>query len=370
MLATMKLAVSQQSQEPKTNEELRELIDQVKAQTDLREFLKPKLDHYREFDGYWQANCLAPDHPDTAASLLIYPDGCRCRACTFHADVLDFYRMEHPDEKLADAIAKLLADPSIKFTGEVTTKVLRGLDQDLATRYHLALVDHPEAVAGLEGFGFSRAAIRHFQLGYAETLARLETKERHLAETAPRIEWLELNGEKVPFQRQMRYSVPVFDAGGYLKQIIYRKAGADDLGPKTTLEKGAGAAWLYNEAVLPGAQYAVLASGWGDVVALWMWGIPAVSSISGDGTLKDDWFDGLAHVRQLFVVPDCDLAGEKLVERVQKKMSWARVIALPYEMGSKKDVRDYLKEGHTANDFRRLMKQASVQANWAALKRR
>lgn len=359
--------VTSQKPQPYEGGELRELIDQLKAKTDLREYLRPRLSHHAEFDGYWQAKCLSPEHDDTQASMLVYPDQCRCTACSFKADILDFYRMEHPDTRLVDAITELMTNPDIKFAGEVKARELRGLDQDLGTRYHLALVEHPEAVTGLEGMGFTREAIRFYQLGYAEVLVRLWEKEYPLAATAPRIEWLEINGEQVPFQLQWRYSVPVI-RDGRLVQVLYRRAVDGDLGPKITMEKGAGV-HLFNADALRDAEMAVYCEGWGDAIVYWQAGIVAVTSTSGAGHFNEEWSDLLGHVKRLYVVGDADNAGQRMMARFKQRLPWARPLELPWSQGTKMDNRDLWLAGWRRNDFLRMLKQADLKSSWSAMKR-
>lgn len=343
---------------------VREDIVALKAATDLRRYLKPRLRGYRELDGYWQANCLAPDHPDKSASLLIYPDQCRCQACSFRADILDFYRMEHPDVHLSEAIQHLLADPSLHFAGEVR-RPQRDLDQDQATRYHLALAERPEALAGLEGMGFLRETIQHFRLGYAETLALLEPCELELAATAPRIVELEIQGSRVPYQRQMRYSVPVY-AGGRVVQILYRKANPADLGPKITMEKGAGV-HLFNVDALNGAELAVYCEGWGDAAIWRQVGVTAVTSTSGAGHFNQEWAATLGQVRRLYVVGDADRAGEGMAARFKKRFPWARLITLPPVPGAK-DIRDLWLAGFRRRELLALLREADIRASWAAVR--
>ena len=174
--------------------------------------------------------------------------------------------------------------------------------------------------------------------------------------------------EKGLYHWQWRYSVPVFE-GNKLRQVIYRKSNPRDPGPKTTLEYQAGTAWLFNGDALDNQEYGVFASGWGDVIVMSQWGIPAACGISGDGHFRPEWKDRLARLKRPYSVTDADQAGEKLRAKLNKDIPWIRHIELGYEVGTKKDVRDYLLDGHTGEDFAKLMKRADIAKSFVAFRR-
>lgn len=346
MLATVLTQLHSEGPRHYDDDEIKDAIRDLKKKTDLRKYLAPVLEHARDFGDYVQARCIAPDHHDTQSSLLVYPDQCRCQACSFKADILDLYRQQHPDVRLMDAISNLMADPSLTFTGEVKARELRGLPQELATRYHLALAEHPEALAGLEAMGFTREAIVRFQLGVATVPVRLEDDT---------------------FAEQVRFSVPVFKEGR-LVQVLYRKSNKDDGGPKVTMEKGAGV-HLFNVDALRDTTMAVYCEGWGDSIAFSQAGIVAVTSTSGAGHFNEEWSDLLGHLKQLYVVGDADEAGQKMMRRFKERLPWAKPLELPWLAGTKRDIRDLWLAGWRQKEFYALLRQAEMKASWHALKR-
>lgn len=349
----------------------RSVFQQVREEVDLRKLFSFSSDA-REFDRYWLDHCISPDHDDRQMSMLVFADGVKCQGCEFKADTVDIYQMLHPDLNKYQCAVELLTAEDLKLEGEVVARPtqLRTLDQDIAVRYHLALAAAPDALAGLEAMGFTREAVRHFKLGWARTLVPVLPKEFDQLDTAHDIEWREVNGKQQPYQWQWRWSVPVYE-GDKLRQVLYRKASAADLGAKIKMEWNAGTAWMFNGDALDEADEGVFASGWGDVMVLWQWGIPAGCGISGDGqTIRPEWLERLRRLKRPFSVTDADEAGLKLRAQLDAKVPWMRHITLPYAIGSKKDVRDFRLDGHTGDEFRALMRAADIEKSWRVLRRR
>ncbi len=348
------------------------VFERVRSEVDLHKVLPPS-GAYKEFDGYYLAHCINPEHPDTQLSLLVFHDGVKCQACGLKADTTDVYLMFHPElSKFEAAVALLSGNYRIDGDAKAKPKVLRSLDPDQALKYHLALAGHPDRVEQLEKvFGFERRAIQHFRLGWARVLVPIMPDEYHLVETAPDIEWRQKEGrDPEPYQWQWRFSVPVFDGGrDSLRQMLYRKANDTDLGKKIQMEYRAGTSWLFNGNALDDAEYVVFSSGWGDAIVQWQWGIPAVSGISGDGQFRGEWIPRLKQIRRLYSATDADTAGLKLRERLSAEIPWIRHITLPYPIGTKKDVRDYHLDGHGGDEYKRLMKRADMEASWRTLRR-
>lgn len=369
MAQTLKIAVPS-SRRFEDEVETENVFERVRQEVDLHKIF-PFSNDARAFDRYYLDHCINPEHPDQQMSLLVFADGARCQACGFRADAVDIYQMSHPDLNKYQCAVALLEDGELALDRnsiQAKPREVRKLDQDLAVRYHLALAMNQEAFDQLKAFGFTAESIRHFKLGWARVLVRLSPHEEETAQTAPDIEWREVNGKPVPFQWQWRYSVPVFE-NGILRQIVYRKSAGYTLGPKTTMEYHAGT-WLYNKDALKGADFVVVGSGWGDVIVMHQWGIPAVCSIAGDGHFRKEWFDDVRRVPRVYSATDADEAGQKFRSHLEEEIPWVRHIELPYEIGSKRDVRDFHLDGHTREEFFRLMRMADIKKNWKALKRR
>lgn len=343
--------------------DLDELIQRVKAEVDCQK-LFPDDGTAESFGRYERRRCIHPDHPDQVPTLLVYPDGYTCPACSWRGDAIDLWRMQHPDVGLRDACIALLDNPDWEFSGEVQARVIREPDQDLAVRYHLALASRPEAVRDLLAMGFSPQAVRHYKLGLARVLVRLDPEEGGFSEELPELTWLTIGDRQVPYQRQERFAVPVVN-DGRLRQVIYRKWHPTDLGAKVTLEKDAGA-HLFGRDELTEASTAIIVEGWGEKLVVWDWGFTAVTSTNGAGHWSREWNAELANVKRLYVVGDADAAGQKMVRRVQSDLPWARPITLPWAEGSKMDLRDGKLAGWTRQDFVKLLRAADFKSCWRA----
>ncbi len=343
------------------------IFETVRKTIDLWKIAPPNGE--RAFDDYYLSNCPSPDHVDAKKSALFYHNGVNCRACGFRVDTTTFYQMHNPTLSPFQAAAALLAGNYTLDQDAVRVKTVRELDKERADAMHLELAKRPDAIAALEKMGFEKRAIRHFRLGLSDILASVLPAEYDKLDTMQNIEWREYGEERQPFQWQTRFSVPVFE-GEKLRQVILRKWRAEDLGSKVQLTAKAGTAWLYNCDALQGAEYAVVASGWGDTIALWQWGITSVCGISGDGQrIHPEWMERLGGLKRLYLVTDADAAGALMIKRWKAVLPYVRHIVLPYEEGSKKDVRDFYLEGHTAADFGKLMKEADQKAVTRALRR-
>lgn len=343
----------------------RTVFVRVREEVDLRKVL-PTDEDEETFDRYNLRHCISPDHNDRKKSMLVYSDGCHCLSCGFKADAVDAYLLYHPELNKYQAAEALLSGEYTLEGGVVAERrEPRQLDQDLAVRYHLSLAENKEALAGVSTFGFSREAIQYFKLGWARVLVRLDPEE--VTPETEGIEWRERNSKQVPYQWQWRYSVPVYSKGR-LVQVIYRKANAADPGPKVTIEKDAGV-HLFNSDALRNADTAVITGGWGDSIACWHWGIAGVNSTAGDGHFSYEWLPLVGRVKRLYIVGDADSAGQKMMARIRERIPWAVQVELPWEAGSKRDIRDLLLAGWTKEDFLKLLKGAEMKSRWKALKR-
>jgi DNA primase len=328
--------------------ETRDLLARVRKEVDLRKIVAEVIDDARDFGHYLRGRCLSPEHKDSNPSALYFADGCHCTACGWRADTVGVYRTLHSELGFREALEELLAGGVYeRVAGEEEERKARPaktLDAELALRFHFALAANQEALTGLEQMGFTRAAIQHFRLGWATVTTRIEGEDGDI------------------FEPQNRYAVPVFN-NGRLVQILYRKSDNALGGGKITMESGAGS-HLFNADVLHRAELVVFAEGWGDVITLWQAGIPAVTSTNGAGHFREEWAELLGRVKRLYVVGDADAAGLKMVERVQKRLPWARALRLPLLDGSKGDIRDLWLSGWRRREFKQLLRQADFDAAW------
>lgn len=350
----------------------RSLFQRVKDEVDLRRVLPDDPDIER-YDRYDLRRCISPEHNDRKKSMLVYADGCHCLGCGFKADAVDVYVQHHPElTKTQAAEALLSGDYVVEVTepdivSEKRTRPNRQLDQDLAVKHHLVLAQTPQALEGIAEFGFSHAAVQQFRIGWAEVLVPLDAEERQRVDEAE-IVWLDTKRGRRPYQKQWRYSVPVFHKGR-LVQLLYRKADERLPGPKVIREWGTGT-FLFNADALVNADTAVITGGWGDTVALWQWGIVGVNSTAGDGHFSHEWLPLVGKVRKLYIIGDADSSGQAMVARLRERLPWAVPVILDWEPGSKMDVRDGLKAGWSRETVLRMLKEAEAKARWEAMLRR
>lgn len=347
------------------------LIERVKSEVDCQ-LLIPDDGTREDFGRYVRQSCINPEHTDSVPTMLIFHDGWNCPACGEKGDAIDVYRMWHPDAGVMEACDELLNNSELKLDGEAVSREGRNervLDPDLPIKYHFALAEKPEAVAGLMKMGFTKETIRHFKLGWARVKARLEpgTDIAGLEDA----ELVDIRGQQVAFQWQWRYSVPIF-IDGRLRQIIYRKSADDQLGGKTTMEKDAGS-HLFGQDELVTAGSVAIVEGWGDKLIWHQWGFrpekgwAVVTSTNGAGHWNSDWNELLGNARRVFVGADADNAGSKMMKRVKADIPWAVPLTLPWPHGTKKDWRDGWLAGWQRPDVDKLIKQAQVAAAWTVV---
>ena len=344
-----------------------DVLRTVKATIDVHKLLPPDSDE-EQFSRYWRRRCINPQHNDTSPSMLVYPDGLLCPACGFKADAIDLYQMFNDGASFFEAANALLSNAELQFDGDVRfVHTARQLDDSKIAAAQLRLFDDKKALAALHRYGIIPSAIGRFKLGYTEVLARLLPDEVDQAESADRIEWLEIKGKHIPYQRQNRFCCPIYDEGGKLRQVIYRKADTDDLGSKVQLEYACGPQ-LFGVEDVATAKRALVVEGWADKIMFWQWGFThengwaVVCSTNGAGHWNDEWTEKVSHIPKIWYGGDADDAGKKLEARMKKVLPWAVPLPAPYPLGTKKDWRDYWLEGKRRSDVDRLIKNASLKA--------
>lgn len=350
------------------------IFEQVRQRIDVR-LLVPFDDEGKEYNGYDVRRCLNPHHLDVNPSMLVYQNGVHCLSCGWRADAVELYHQEHPDLNRYQCAAALLSTPTLQVTDVHAErpahiqKPLRKLEEENALSAHFALVGDAQAFSDIQTFGFTPDAIRHFRLGWKQVLVPVELHEVPDVDDVVWRERTRRDGSVQcnPYQWQWRFSVPVY-VRGVLKQVIYRRALHTSVGPKTIVEYQAGK-WLYNVDALRSAEYAVVASGWGDVITLWQWDVPAVCSIAGDGYFEEGWYSDVKRIPRVYSLVDADNAGLQFRKRLEQNIPWVRHIELPYTCGTKKDVRDYAADGYSRSDLLALMQKADIAMQWRLLQK-
>lgn len=334
------------------------IFERVRNEVDLRLWF-PFSEEARQFDRYYLDVCVAPDHPDSAPSMLVYADGVFCTACGFKADTTKAYQL-YNSTLSATAAAKALLRGEFKLDpNAVVKRSIRALDPDVATRAHLRLASEPAFIERLENMGFSKRTIRQNQLGLAEVGVRTGKDEQ--------------GNEQ--YEQQLRFSVPVWGHNRSLKQIIYRRIDGDySAGAKIQSESGAGVQ-LIGEYELEGADCVLIVEGWADrLIAYQLAGslpykkFACVTSTGGAGSWTKAWSELVSEAKFVYVSGDADSAGQKLVDRVLTDIPWGKPLPPLGPGGSKADLRDYYLAG--GRDLPGLLKRANNEAAIRLLRRK
>lgn len=312
---------------------------------DLRKVF-PFSPQARQFTQSVKDRCINPDHEDLKGSMLVFNNGCYCMACGFRLSTrkaLEHLRPEMDNKQLVD----WLRSGNFKFTPskENAPKIL---DADTTIFNHIRLAQSKTYVALVSDFGFTKQSIAKWRLGIADVSVNVSRVD-----------------ENPKYETQERIAIPVI-VEGRVQQIIYRKLYDSQLGEKIQVVRGCGAK-LINSDALEKSKRAFHVEGWGDVIALDQLGIVATSSTNGAGHFHSAWIEHFRYVSDLGVSGDADASGHKLITRFQQKLPWAKPVYPPYQMGSKGDWRDFVRDGGTREQFEKLVKQAQKKAQLARM---
>jgi hypothetical protein len=167
-------------------------------------------------------------------------------------------------------------------------------------------------------------------------------------------------------ERTKRYTIPIYDKGGRLVNIRKYKMGAASNEQKFLNHAGYGEARIFDLETLAESDTVLLFEGEPDRILALQLGFPAVTGTGGAGTFNPAWRE-LFNDKVVYNVYDQDDGGEKGSLRVASILAGSVVayyrVKLPTP-GS--DFTDYIvEEGHTAEDFEKLMQDAQMAGNRA-----
>jgi hypothetical protein len=160
-----------------------------------------------------------------------------------------------------------------------------------------------------------------------------------------------------------RYTIPIYDEVGELVNVRRYKLNASAHSDKMLNLPGHGEARLYGLDTLMDetATELILTEGETDRILGWQEGLPTVTHTSGAGTFRATWgplFTG----KIVYICYDNDDTGKKGAARAAAMLApYAEAVyTITIPIANKgADLTDYLhKEGHSASDFRLLMKEA------------
>lgn len=337
------------------------VFDVVSANVDLRKCFQFSAAARQFPEGYWRDHCIAKDHTDDHATMLVFQDGVFCPACGFRRSVLGALMVQSGRDQY-DLASELLAGGYEIDPDTVVERKTKKLNSDAVFKGHIWLLQNPSVLNRVLAWsGFTMQAILHWKIGVMNVGVNISD-----------------NPKQPVYENQNRISFPVFE-GDRLTQVLYRKLvneqlEEDQLGPKIQMESGAGSQ-LINGANIERDKPStvIICEGWGDVVALWQLGYYAVTSTNGAGHWNKDWNEYLFFVPKVFVSGDADFAGMKMIDRMRQHIYWARPLPPPFEYGTKGDWRDFVKQGGTKATVEARMKdtgRALAITRLDAIKRR
>jgi DNA-binding transcriptional ArsR family regulator/MoxR-like ATPase len=282
----------------------------------------------------WAGRC--PFHDDRSASLSVSDKLFHCHAagCGKSGDIFTWIQ-ERDRVDFQEALRRLASTPTFaplpqpgngKVKHDKAADKQKTLPMGIAEQYHKDLTAAHREYFHRRGIGDE--TIDHFKLGW--------------------------DGQ--------RYTIPVI-AGGVLYNVRRRR---DDTNRKDTESKfkntpGYGAARVYNQDALAGAQTVVIAEGEFDAMVLIERGWTSVCSTAGAGTFKAEWAPLFDSCQTVYVCYDNDLAGRSGAAKVAALFGErARVVTLPEEVGDAGDITDFFtKLNKTDADFEALLAEAT-----------
>lgn len=149
------------------------------------------------------------------------------------------------------------------------------------------------------------------------------------------------------------FTLPVVDEFGDIRNILRKRAGGSTISSKD----GDAVLFGIDDLIFDAKEIFIVEGPW-STLALKERGYKAVGTC-GAGILKDEQVS-LFKDKEVFFIPDNDVAGKKGIEKIAQKLKTIAkhiyVIKLP--VSEQKDIRDFFKDGGTTEQFEKLIKQA------------
>lgn len=148
------------------------------------------------------------------------------------------------------------------------------------------------------------------------------------------------------------YSIPLYKDGDFYN-IQFRR----DEPKKGITQKYRRPPFLFNSAILGVVSEVIFAEGIVDAILLSQLGFPAVSKNTGANGWYTDWIKYFKYVDKIYLVFDNDTAGKKGMETGSRILGTHRCKGYTFEDFDKSgyDVIDYFKDGHSKEDFTKLL---------------
>lgn len=116
----------------------------------------------------------------------------------------------------------------------------------------------------------------------------------------------------------------------------------------------------FNFSILPTTTWAVLTEGPVDAIMLRQNDVPAVSQTGGSGHWDGRWVSDFSHIKYLYICYDNNKAGDMFSQKVGNYFGDRAKIYNFWDFDKGYDVTDFFKDGHTVDEFMRLLIDKSL----------
>lgn len=304
------------------------------------------------------ARCPYPQHNDRNPSFQLYSEEnrCWCHRCGVGGSVIDLVSLTR-DISTGDAIRWLREEFGVpqgpprhqrtairKTAGRTAPPPACAHLCEPSPEIYAAVLDlcplNAAALAYLRERGFADATIQHFRLGSLEDAGSVgAAMVGRFGEAAVRHAGL------LP-EHGHRFALPrpsiifPFIEGGQVKYLQARKL-PDGALPKWSGPRGVPKP-VFNYSVISSAKSVYICEGATDVMAAHQLGYAAIGLLGATTPLPMAVI-GALRGRSLYIVPDKDAAGEKMLERVKAQLRSAGLSATSKRLPAGEDLSDYLR---------------------------
>jgi DNA primase len=304
------------------------------------------------------ARCPYPQHTDHNPSFQLYPDEnrCWCHRCGAGGSVIDLVSLTR-DLSTGDAIRWLRAEypgfdelrsrPSKslrKSASRTAPSPARAPACEASPEIYAAVLDlcpiNATSLAYVRGRGFTDATIQHFRLGsLADARDVRSALVRRFGDAAVRHAGL-LPESGDSFVLPSPSIIFPFFEGGHVQYLQARRL-PDGASPKWTGPRGVPKP-VFNFSVISSAGSVYICEGATDVMAAHQLGHAAIGLLGATTPLPMAVIRALRG-RSIYIVPDKDEAGEKMLERVKAQLRSAGLSATSKRLPVGEDLSDYLR---------------------------
>ena len=303
------------------------------------------------------ARCPYPEHDDRNPSFRLYPEEnrCWCHRCGKGGTVIDLVSLTfglgvgeaiqwlRTEFGGVDSAGRRVAEPARK-TGERTrmpsqSSEYRALPEVYAALLALCPLD-ATGLAYLRGRGFTDETIRHFRLGSLRDPKRVYAAlTQQFGGACVRRAGLSKEGASGLVLQSPSILFPFLD-GDRVDYLQARKLPDGSL-PKWSGPRGV-AKPVFNFSVISSAKSVYICEGATDVMAAHQLGYAAIGLLGGSTPLPMDVIRALRG-RSIYIVPDNDVVGEKMVARVKAQLRSAGLSATTKRLPTGEDLSDFVR---------------------------